>query len=340
MRLSLFLSLLLVVCVQGGQVVVNTWSASFSKATEAAYAVLDATSDPIEAVVAGARKCQDLQCDHSVGYGGSPDESGDTTLDAMVIDGNTMHTGSVGFLKGVKDAVGVAREVLRRTDLAFLAGSGATEFARQMGFSVLKNLETPYSQQLFQQWRQDKCQPNFWQPGTVIPDPTTSCGPYRPVTNASALAKHRHVDVGSAVHRENHDTIAIAAISKSGSIAAAVSTNGLNHKIVGRVGDSALPGAGAMADSEVGACGETGDGDIMLRFSSCALVVEWMRLGMSPQDATNKIIARIARFFPSFVGGIFAVNKDGVVGASAYGWVMNYTIRNETGLYVLHVGQQ
>lgn len=33
-----------------------------------------------------------------------------------------------------------------------------------------------------------------------------------------------------------------------------------------RVGDSPIPGAGAYADSEVGAAVATGDGDIMMRF--------------------------------------------------------------------------
>ena len=92
-----------------------------------------------------------------------------------------------------------------------------------------------------------------------------------------------------------------------------------------------------MADSEVGGCGETGNGDIMLRFSSCALVMEWMRQGTSPRDACVKMIQRIVRYFPDFVGGIVAVNSEGQVGASAYGWTMSYTLYNETGLYVSSV---
>lgn len=35
----------------------------------------------------GASTCEVLQCDGTVGYGGSPDEAGETTLDAMIIDG-------------------------------------------------------------------------------------------------------------------------------------------------------------------------------------------------------------------------------------------------------------
>ena len=78
----------------------------------------------------------------------------------------------------------------------------------------------------------------------------------------------------------------------------------------------------------------------MLRFSSCALVVEWMRDGMSPQDATHKIIARIAKFFPNFIGGIIAIDKTGRVGAAAYGWTMTYSMYNSSGLFVFSVPSQ
>ena len=39
--------------------------------------------------------------------------------------------------------------------------------------------------------------------------------------------------------------------------------------MAGRVGDAAIVGAGAYAESGVGACGATGDGDVMMRFLPC-----------------------------------------------------------------------
>ena len=57
-----------------------------------------------------------------MGYGGSPDENGETTLDAMVMDGASMKVGAVGALRGVKNAVGVARAVLERTRHSLLVG--------------------------------------------------------------------------------------------------------------------------------------------------------------------------------------------------------------------------
>lgn len=41
----------------------------------------------LDAVEQGCTVCENEQCDGTVGYGGSPDENGETTLDAMIMDG-------------------------------------------------------------------------------------------------------------------------------------------------------------------------------------------------------------------------------------------------------------
>ena len=41
----------------------------------------------MDAVVSGCSYCEFAQCDGSVGFGNTPDENGETTLDAMVMDG-------------------------------------------------------------------------------------------------------------------------------------------------------------------------------------------------------------------------------------------------------------
>ena len=38
----------------------------------------------LDAVESGCATCEQQQCDGSVGFGGSPDESGETTLDAII----------------------------------------------------------------------------------------------------------------------------------------------------------------------------------------------------------------------------------------------------------------
>lgn len=252
----------------------------------------------------------------------------------MIIDGDTMDIGAVGYLRKCRDAIQVARALMEHTSQTMLAGDAATEFARQMGFKIYENLESDWSRNLTKSWRAGNCQPNYWRPGTVTPDPTKSCGPYTPVKGQRNAPRPKPV---SNANSKNHDTIAMVAIDARGHVAAGTSTNGLTYKVVGRVGDSPIPGAGAFADSTVGGCGETGDGDVMMRFGPCAIVVEWMRQGVSPQVACQNMIARIARYYPKFVGGMIAINLAGQVGAAAYGWTMNYTVTNSTGVHVFQV---
>lgn len=52
-----------------------------------AWDTLSEGGSALDAVQVGATTCEELQCDRTVGFGGSPDENGETTLDAMIMDG-------------------------------------------------------------------------------------------------------------------------------------------------------------------------------------------------------------------------------------------------------------
>eukprot|EP01102_Stenamoeba_stenopodia_P019666 TRINITY_DN747_c0_g2_i1.p1 TRINITY_DN747_c0_g2~~TRINITY_DN747_c0_g2_i1.p1 ORF type:complete len:376 (+),score=85.75 TRINITY_DN747_c0_g2_i1:100-1227(+) len=307
-------------------VVFNTWP--FTNATDAAW---EMASNPdntaVDAVVAGCSVCEQQQCDFAVGFGGSPDELGETTLDAMIMDGVTHDVGAVGGLRDIKNAIGVARYVMEYTTHTFLVGQQATDFALEMGFQAA-SLETQGSFQQHAMWIKNNCQPNFWQ--DVTPDPTENCGPYQPpsptTTNKKAVEKRERIEAD--IDHHNHDTIGMIVIDQSGNIAAGTSTNGLTFKIPGRVGDSPIAGAGAYADNEVGACAETGNGDVMMRFVPCYQTVENMRNGMSPTAAAEDAMQRIVKYYQDFTGAIIAMNMQGEYGAVSYGWdIFAYSIR-------------
>ena len=302
-------------------IVVNTWP--WPNATDAGWASLLSTSSPLDAVEHGCTQCEVDQCDGSVGFGNHPDENGETTLDAMIMDGTTLNVGSVGCLRSIKNAVGVARRVLENTEHTLLVGELATQFAVQMGFTK-ESLETSASLSEWKEWQNNKCQPNYRV--NVTPDPHVSCGPYSPtdVTTSSHLN-----DRISVINESNHDTIGMVAINERGQVAAGTSTNGLNHKIPGRVGDSPIVGAGAYADDEVGGAVATGDGDIMMRFLPSYQIVESMRRGMSPTQAAQGAISRMLKRYPSFSGAVIGVNVDGSVGAACTGLPeFKFCIRN------------
>ena len=66
-------------------VVITTWE--FKNATTKAWEVLKDGGSAFDAIEQGCSVCEEEQCDFTVGYGGSPDENGETTLDAMMMDG-------------------------------------------------------------------------------------------------------------------------------------------------------------------------------------------------------------------------------------------------------------
>ncbi|XP_065883752.1 putative N(4)-(beta-N-acetylglucosaminyl)-L-asparaginase GH22932 isoform X2 [Dysidea avara] len=264
----------------------------------------------LDAVVAAGTECEVEQCDHSVGYGGSPDEKGETTLDAMIMDGVSHDVGAVGCLKNVNNAIGVARAVMDHTSHTLLVGDDATNFALSMGFNA-SNLTTPYSEKLWSAWKSSNCQPNYWK--NVTPDHTKSCGPYKPTSDKT---KSWQGDTDKKIGPGNHDTIGVVVIDDKGNVAAGTTTNGLTYKIAGRVGDSPIMGAGSYADAEVGGAACTGDGDIMMRFLPSYQAVESMRLGKPPKEAADDAIKRIEKYYPGFSGAIIVANIKGEYAAA------------------------
>ena len=165
-------------------IVVNTWP--FLNATKSAFNTLMQTNDALLAVEKGCTECEVLRCDGTVGYGGSPDETGDTTLDAMIMDGRNHDVGSVAGLKNIRSAISVARAVMNYTTHTLLIGDAAGKFAISMGFKY-EETHSVESMQEWINWYKNNCQPNFRI--NVSPDPRTSCGPYVP--NVEMINKNR-----------------------------------------------------------------------------------------------------------------------------------------------------
>ncbi|OQR70282.1 putative N(4)-(beta-N-acetylglucosaminyl)-L-asparaginase GG24090-like [Tropilaelaps mercedesae] len=322
----------------GPPVVVNTWG--FQAATREAWRTLLKGGNSLDAVEEGCSRCEYLQCDGTVGYGGSPDENGETTLDALIMYGPNRNVGAVAQLRRIKDAMRVARKVLDHTAHTLLVGDLATDFAKAMGFqetclstskSRQANLKTNNSKTvdiaitIYEAWKNSSCQPNYWI--NVGPDPKKSCGPYKPIQNEPMHTRWAQTDnvdsIGERskllVSRWNHDTIGMVVIDKYRIISAGTSTNGMAHKIPGRVGDSPIPGAGAYVDQDVGGAAATGDGDIMMRFLPSYQAVEYMRQGLAPAEACRQAMYRITRIVPTFQGGLVCVNMEGIVGAACHG---------------------
>lgn len=259
---------------------------------------------PLDAIVAGVNIVENDPNDHSVGYGGLPNEDGVVSLDACVMDGPTAKGGGVACIEKIKNPSSVALLVMRRTDHVLLVGDGARRFAVAHGFHE-ENLLTEEARRRWLEWRENLSDKDNW----LSPEKPPKQGAWRRIPG------------------ENWTTGTITCMAlHQGNLYGCTSTSGLSYKIAGRVGDSPILGAGLYVDNEAGACGSTGRGEANLLNCSSFLVVELMRQGRAPAEACNEVLKRIARRTeprlrnargePEFSLTFYAIRKDGEVGGA------------------------
>jgi len=235
--------------------------------------------DVLDALVAGVQIVELDPADDSVGYGGLPNADGVVQLDSCVMHGTRRLAGGVAALEGVRTPAAVALAVATATDHHLLVGHGAQEFARQMGFTIEADLNTPNSRAQWLEW-QRRIDPGHWL------DPNRK-------TEAAARATASMVAAGLVDADKIWGTIHCHAVGPQRDVAGVTTTSGLAWKIPGRVGDSPILGAGNWVDAAVGAAGSTGRGEANLYNLSSHLIVELMRNGQHPKDAGLEALRRI-----------------------------------------------
>lgn len=225
--------------------------------------------------------------DATVGYGGDPNEDGFLQLDASVMNGaDNNNIGAVAAIENIKTPCSVARLVMERTDHWLLVGPGALRFAKMHGFKE-EDLLTDEARQHWLTWKETLSNRDYYFPRR---------DPSKP---------------------EGGGTINVLTLDANGDIAGVTSTVGHHFKIVGRVGDSPIIGAGLYVDNEVGAAGATGHGEECVKNSGSFLAVEKMREGMSPQAACEFVCRRVMNRHggkPMFNLKMVALDKQGNYG--------------------------
>jgi N4-(beta-N-acetylglucosaminyl)-L-asparaginase len=86
-------------------------------------------------------------------------------------------------------------------------------------------------------------------------------------------------------------------------------------------------GSGSYVDGEVGGCGATGDGDVMMRFLPCYQAVESLRRGMTPREAAEDAVRRMVRRYPDVASGVVVTDTKGNHAGAGSGWTFTYSIR-------------
>jgi N4-(beta-N-acetylglucosaminyl)-L-asparaginase len=285
-------------------------------AVEKAFDMITKGSDVLEALVAGVNIPELDPLETGIGFGGLPNAEGVVQLDASCMHGPLRRAGAVAAIEGVRTPSLVAKAVMDVTDHHLLVGKGAQEFARQMGFTIEDDLNTPRSRELWLEWKR-RVDPGHWL------DPNRR-------EQAALDAGMSMIRDGLIPEHSFYGTINCDGINANGDICGVTTTSGLAWKISGRAGDSPILGAGLYIDNDVGAAGSTGRGEANLYNLSSFLIVENMRRGMSPKDAAMEALRRIkantvekrllnARGEPNFNVRFFVLNKRGeVAGCSLY----------------------
>lgn len=283
---------------------------------EIAYDMIVEGKDVLDALIAGVNICELDPEDDSVGYGGLPNANGVVQLDASMMHGPTRRAGAVACLEGVRTPSLVAKGLMENTDHHLLVGKDAQTFAKQMGFKIEDDLNTPNSRKLWLEWKRRTDPLHF-------PDPIKQA-------EAGTKATIDMCREGLINYDHVFGTINCNGINAKGEIAGVTTTSGLAWKIPGRVGDSPILGAGLYVDNEVGAAGSTGRGEANLYNLSSFLIVEEMRRGKSPKDAGMTALRRIKaattekrlrnkRGQPNFNIKFYILNKQGdYAGVSMY----------------------
>ena len=295
---------------------------------EHAFKLMTSGSDVLDALVAGVNIVELDPEETSVGYGGLPNADGVVQLDACCMHGAKKRAGGVASLEGVRTPASVAKAVMEMTDHHLIVGAGAQMFARNMGFTIEDDLNTPKSRALWLEWKRRVDPQHYLDPAKR--------------SEAGYAAGLQMVAEGLIRRDHFYGTINCNGLSARGELAGVTTTSGLAWKIPGRVGDSPILGAGLYVDGEIGSAGSTGRGEANL-FGLCSyLVVESMRRGMSPKDAGMEALRRVrsntvekrllnGRGLPNFDLTFYALNAKGEhAGVALYGG-STYAVCAENG---------
>ncbi len=290
-------------------------SANGLQACKKAMEVINSGGDTLDAVIAGVNIVELDPKDHSVGYGGLPNEEGIVELDASVMHGPSRRCGSVAGITGCKTPSKIAKLVMTETDHIMLVGGGAAKFAREMGFKE-EDLLVEESRVAWLVWKRsmrDKTGHTNWS-GELEAGPRAALQQAFPDVDKKTLAWAMDV----AVHPPT-GTINCLALNSKGEMSGVTTTSGMAWKIPGRVGDSPVIGAGLYVDQDVGAAGSTGRGEENIRVAGAHTIVENMRHGMTPKEAGLDALKRVSRNFKDDKAWLsvidiqfYALRKDGM----------------------------
>ncbi|HEX3438225.1 MAG TPA: isoaspartyl peptidase/L-asparaginase [Pseudacidobacterium sp.] len=307
--------------------------------------------------------------DHSVGYGGLPNEDGVVELDACCMHGPTRSAGSVGAIQNIRHACLVSRLIMERSGHVMLTGQGAEHFAVMHGLKR-EDMLSDDARKMWLLWKESRSSQNFW--GPPMSNPGGKDANPAPALNHSAIPRHpgpewadtirvrskqlmsMAMDLGIPPQKRSlaveqmlwptTGTVHVSALNTKGELSGATSTSGQAFKIAGRLGDSPIIGAGCYTDQDIGSAGATGSGEENIKVAGAHTIVEMMRQGMSPKDAGIEALRRIVRNYNGDMNKLryldmiyYIVRKDGAYAGCS---LWSTTASGAPKIFVVHDGEK
>lgn len=261
-------------------------------ALRAGFAKITEGKPSLDAVEAAVRTLED-DPNFNAGKGAVFNTDGEQELDASIMNGKDQRSGAVVGVHNTRNPISLARMVMERSRHVMMAGRGADVFALQNG--------VPYTTQdyFFTQRR--------WDALIAAKNPAPPAA-----------------DIG--------ETVGAVAIDRNRDIAAATSTGGLTNKLVGRVGDSPVIGAGTYANNRTVAISCTGTGEVFIRGVAAYDISALMEYtGAGVRHAAAKVITEKIPALGA-TGGAIALDPRGVLATphSTPGLINAYITRDGT----------
>ncbi len=273
--------------------------------------------DAVELAVAYLEDCPLF----NAGRGSVFTNKGVHEMDASIMDGKTLAAGAVSKIASVRNPIKMARMVLEKSEYVYLSGREALDFAE------LHDVAFEDNEYFFQQARYDQLlvaqnigkakldhseMPNGVANG--LPAPSTQLPSEQPDEP-----------------EDKYGTVGAVARDKAGNLAAATSTGGLTNKKYGRVGDSAIIGAGTYANNATCAISCTGFGEYFIRSvaaHSVSCLMEYRQFSLA-EACAHVLHEKVGK-----LGGL-----GGLVGVDTKGEI--YLCFNTEGMYraYLYEGQ-
>ena len=296
---------------------IRTKRTQISKALEdsvsAGYDILLAGRDSVDSVESAVAGMEDSGV-FNAGIGSCLTLEKRIEMDASIMDGRDLRGGSVGAVEHIQNPVKLARKVMEKTDHIMFVSGGALKLAELCDIAPF--FLEPTKEKLEVYTTLHKKLKTAWSRN------------YRLSSSSSS----------STLNQRHFGTVGAVAIDKHANVAAAVSTGGRWLKMHGRVGDSAVIGAGIYADNISGAACATGNGEFIMRLCLSKYACDLMKKQQySPSQAARKAISLVTRRFGPNNGGIITVNAKGTFGLSMNTRSMPVAIKSSKSHGKMHV---